>query len=193
MRLCSIRPMIRHGRTHVSWMVLSGLALTGALLVAQVRASNADDSPTPGRASGTRVHSGRGEVEGGRDLPGRRRTRRPGAGDQGDRGRRRLHRRCLQGGRAQAGPGGRRLFSAVPDQRPSHARGQSRAGTDRPGRKEAQGRAQDRLQPAGHRRRRDARPVSRSSSPATASRPRTTLASSTTTTMRASTSRGRPS
>ena len=49
--------------------------------------------------------AGRGAAAGGRDVPGRRRPRGPGAGDRGDRGGGRVHRGGLQGGRAQAGPG----------------------------------------------------------------------------------------
>ena len=62
---------------------------------------------------------------GGRHVSRRRCPRGPGAGYLGDRGGGRVHRGGLQGGRAQAGAGARRVFSAVHAQRQPDVSGPS--------------------------------------------------------------------
>ena len=154
------------------WLVVVGLVFTGATLVADDHEADKAKSPTPGGLTTRRPDSGRGAAQDGRDFPGGRCARRAGARDQRHRGVRPIHRRHLQEGRAQAGPG-RGLFPAVHDRRASLPRERIRFGVRRPGRRGDQGQVQRPTSRRWRSARRESSKKCPSSSPATASRPRT--------------------
>ena len=128
---------------HARWFRVA-LALALAVLGA---------GPRPGPGGGADREPGRGAAEGRRlrswpTTPAR--AGRPGT--DGDRGGGRLHRRRLQGGRAQARPGRRRVLPAVHDRRrPRRSAATRRSTFNGPGGKAIDGRAQGRLHPAGDR------------------------------------------